>query len=201
MSIEFRYFAHPHEFAHFSPTPATCDFCGELRPYYSGPFFGLDDERETICEECLAGGRLEPLEMATNSGDIAALRRHLATTHPEMSEAEIERVARQRTIEVETRTPSPQTWQYFDWPAHCGDYCRYIKEVGQPELLALAADGDGPAYLAAHASDISDIEHAREVWEGIRPDAPTDISQAYSVGVYLFTCLVCGEHVLLWDCD
>ncbi|HEX5572371.1 MAG TPA: CbrC family protein, partial [Ktedonobacterales bacterium] len=134
-------------------------------------------------------------------GDIAALRRHLATTHPEMSEAEIERVARQRTIEVETRTPSPQTWQYFDWPAHCGDYCRYIKEVGQPELLALAADGDGPAYLAAHASDISDIEHAREVWEGIRPDAPTDISQAYSVGVYLFTCLVCGEHVLLWDCD
>lgn len=45
MSIEFRYFAHPHEFAHFSATPTTCDFCGKLRPYYSGPFFGLDEDR------------------------------------------------------------------------------------------------------------------------------------------------------------
>jgi uncharacterized protein CbrC (UPF0167 family) len=120
---------------------------------------------------------------------------------PGLSAAERDRIAHERTVEVEARTPSLQTWQDFDWPAHCGDYCRYIKEIGQPELAALALDGDGPAYLAAHASDISDIEHAREVWEGIRPDAPTDISESYSVGVYLFSCLICGEHIVMWDCD
>lgn len=203
MSVEFRYFAYPHEFASFSTTPAKCDFCGEERPHYSGSFYGPDDERETICEECLVSGRLEPLEMTTNSGNIATLRRQLSELRPELSAEERERVARERTAEVEARTPSLQTWQYFDWPVHCGDYCQYIKEVGQPELAAIAPDGDGPSYLVAHASGwgITNIELARKVWEDIRPDTPTDISGAYSVGIYLFACLSCGEHIIMWDCD
>ena len=201
MSSEFRYFAHPHEFAHFAATPAICEFCGEARPHYSGRFYGSEKGSKNICEACLAGGRLETLNFTLNHGDSGALQRQLSEAHPELSAEEIERIAHERTVELEKRTPARLTWQDLDWPVHCGDYCRYIKEIGQPELVALASDGDGPAYLAAHAPDIEDIEFARDVWGGVRPDAPTDAAQVYSVGVYLFTCLVCGEHVILWDCD
>jgi hypothetical protein len=55
--------------------------------------------------------------------------------------------------------------------------------------------------LVAHAPDIADMAHAMEVWEGVRPDVPLDGRVAYSIGIYLFQCLNCGECVLLWDCD
>lgn len=203
MSVTFRYFAQPHEFSNYTTPPKACDFCGETRPYYSGPFFGPgdDEEREIICEDCLASGRLEQYDMTNNDGDHVALKCQLTEQRPDLTQEEIERLTRERTAELESRTPSPQTWQYIEWPAHCGDYCRYVKEIGQPELVALAADGDGAAYFAAHSPDISDIEHAREVWDGIRPDAPEDLSQQYSTGVYLFACLACDERIILWDCD
>ncbi|HEX8996066.1 MAG TPA: CbrC family protein [Ktedonobacterales bacterium] len=200
MTAAFRYFARPHTFSGYSAQPMLCAFCGEERLCYPGPFLGLTDE-EAICEDCLVSGRLQGADLTTNNGDARALRRQLRERHPELSEAEVERLSRERTDEIEARTPSPLTWQDFLWPAHCGDYCRYIKEVGQPEIIALASDGDGPAYLLTHADMVSDLEHAREVWEGVRPDAPSDLTISYSVGVYLFECLVCGERILLWDCD
>lgn len=201
MSITFRYFAQPHAFSNYTIQPAPCGFCGELRPYYAGPFFGPDDDRERICEECVANGRLEAADLTLNEGDIAALRTQLAERRPDLAQEDIERMAHERSAEVNARTPAPQTWQDLFWPAHCGDYCRYLKEVGQPEIFALAPDGDGPAYLLAHADGVDDIEHARDVWEGVRPDAPRDASLAYSQGVYLFECLTCGEHLMTWDCD
>src|SRR5579864_108110 len=106
MSVEFRYFSHPHEFANFVATPAKCDFCGQMRPHYSESFYGPDDERETICEECLAGGRLEALEMTTNNGNLAMLRRQLAELRPDLSAEERDCIARERTAEVEARTPT-----------------------------------------------------------------------------------------------
>lgn len=201
MASPFRYFARPHDFAAYTAEPSRCSFCDETRPCYSGPFYGYGDDLESICESCLAGGRLEQAQLSDNSGNIGLLRRQLAELHTTMPEAEIERIARERTAEVEARTPSPQTWQPFLWPVHCGDYCRYLKEVGRPEIIALAPDEDGPAYLLARADMVSDIEHAREIWEDVRPDAPQGRPLAYSIGVYLFQCLVCGEHFLLWDCD
>ncbi len=200
MDASFRYFAYPHDFSSYTAQPKRCEFCGETRPCYAGPFVGPTDE-ETVCEECLASGRLQRANLTTNNGEIRALRRQLTELHPDLSEVEIERIAQERTEELEARTPSPLTWQDFLWPAHCGDYCKYLKEVGQPEILALAPEKDGPAYLVAHADMISDMEHAREVWEAIRLDTPRDATDSYSLGVHLFACLVCGERILLWDCD
>lgn len=182
------------------PNQPPAIFCGELRPNFS-PFLGISKGRKVICETCLASGRLDSLNVILNGSDSGTLLRQLAELHPEMSREKIERIARERTVELETRTPSPRTWQDFTWPIHCGDYCCYIKEIGQPELVALAPDGDGPAYFTAHSPDISDIAHAHEVWADIRPDAPLDVERVFSVGVYLFTCLACGEHIILWDCD
>ncbi|MFI5273075.1 MAG: CbrC family protein [Ktedonobacterales bacterium] len=110
-------------------------------------------------------------------------------------------IAAEPTAELEQRTPHLVTWQDFFWPAHCGDYCRFLKEVGQPEIERLATVGGGIAFLAAHCPDIADRQYAMEIWQAIRHDTPAGNSIAYAVSVHWFRCLVCDESVLLWDCD
>lgn len=200
MIARFRYFRAAHQFSTYQETPQRCDMCGREGMGYAGPFYGIRNI-EFVCEDCLLTGRLQEYNITTNEGDMAALRQQLHALHPHLSDAERERLAHERTIELEHRTPHLVTWQDFFWPAHCGDYCRFVKEVGKPELTQLSPDGDGEAFLAAHAHDITDNTQAHAVWESIRPDIPTDGHAAYSVGVYLFRCLNCGEHVLLWDAE
>jgi uncharacterized protein CbrC (UPF0167 family) len=98
---------------------------------------------------------------------------------------------------VEERTPGVETWQDFDWPAHCGDFCRFEREVGQAELTALASDGDGHRFFREHVYDghLAGLE-----WEHFPPSAPSP-EAAYSVGIYLFRCVECERPILLWDAD
>lgn len=201
MAVEYHYFARPHDFSTFKPEPRRCDLCGERRAGYdAGGFLGRRDV-DVVCEVCLSSGRVQDAGIITNDGDSTTLCGQLAQMRRDLSEEAIKALADERTAELEGRTPHVPTWQYLLWPAHCGDYCRYLKEVGQPEIVSLAPDGDGPAFLVAHTPDIDDIEHACEVWKDIRPDAPQNLGVTYSVGAYLFQCLTCGEYVLLWDCD
>lgn len=197
----FRYFLHPHEFSNYQEEPRHCDICGRTQSGYEGPFAGEHDEVEFVCEDCLSSGRLQELDLSTNDGNVSSLRRQLRVLEPQLADVELDRLARERTAAIEHRTPCIMTWQDFFWPTHCGDYCRFIKEVGQPELNQLSPEGNGVAFFAAHASDIEDMDSAREIWEGIRPDAPSDGKDGYTTGVYLFRCLVCGQYVVLWDCD
>ncbi len=50
----FGYFEHPHEFSTYRTVPALCNVCGQSRPGYAGPFYGLRDV-EFVCEDCLTG--------------------------------------------------------------------------------------------------------------------------------------------------
>lgn len=200
MTFAFRYIERPHEFSTYQEEPRTCDLCGSDRPGYGEPFYG-PGEITFVCEECLATGKLQRHNISTNQGDAGTLAAQLRESLPALDDAEREQIVRERTAELEHRTPLVVTWQDFFWPAHCGDYCRFIKEVGQPELASLSSDGNGPMFLAAHVRDIEDLDHALEIWDDIRPDNPADGSLEYSLGVYLFQCLTCGEYVLLWDRD
>jgi uncharacterized protein CbrC (UPF0167 family) len=200
MAATFRYFVYPHQFSTYQEQPERCGVCGNVTSGYAGPFYGPLDIK-FVCEGCLSSGRLRRLDISTNHSDIAALRVQLSALHPELSEDERERIAQDRTEELEYQTPLPVTWQELVWPAHCGDYCRFLKEIGQPELARLSPDGDGPAFLLAHAEGITDAGLASQVWADMRPDSPIDNSEAYALGVYLFRCLTCGEHMLCWDYD
>lgn len=201
MPPQYRYFTHPHRFSTFRSEPDVCGICGIERFGYGGPFYGPDDEIDFVCEECLGSGRLAELDSSTNSGDHVTLERQLRQLQSHLDEEAFQALVAERTAELEQRTPLLITWQDFYWPAHCGDYCRHVKEVGTPDLERLAPDGDGLSFFASHARDIDDIEHAREIWPGIRADSPESGKIAYDVGVYLFECLTCGERVLLWDCS
>lgn len=200
MSRTFRYFERPYDYSTYHEDAKRCDICGEDRPVYDGPFYGERDDIERVCEECLAAGRLRDLDLETNEGDSAALRASLAALRPELNEVERERIGRERDDEVRHMTPHVVTWQDFIWPVHCGDYCRYVGEVGQRDLLALAPDGsDGPAFLMTHdyQRTITDIALARDIWDGI----PREMVIANSPAVYLFRCLTCDEPLLIWDAD
>lgn len=201
MAIMFRYFERPHDFSTYQAEPRSCNLCGQVRFGYAGPFYGLDRDIEFVCEECLASGRLAERGITTNEGDIAALRKQLTERHPDFDAEERAALAAARTAELHSRTPHLVTWQDFFWPAHCGDYCAFVKEVGAPDVRRLAGDQDPVAFLAAHLRNPMHEGEAREVWESIRPDAPQNSQTAYSVGVYHFRCLRCGEPVLIWDCD
>lgn len=162
--------------------PGACGVCGETRAGYEGPFSGGDDV-ELVCEPCLVAGRSAERGLSTNEGDTAALRRQLA------ERGDPQTLVEERRAELEERTPYLVTWQAWHWPAHCGDFCRFERQVGRRELTELAADGDGErVYRAAVAEEPLDWEHL-----------PPDGDAVYDVGVYLFRCLVCEAPVIRWD--
>lgn len=198
MEPRYHYFAMPHEFSTYTPEPHHCDLCGGEAPGYEGPFYGTK-EVDFVCEECMMAGRLKDVHASTNDPDANALREQLQVKLPNQAEKKRENLMRSRSDEVAYATPPLETWQDFSWPAHCADYCRFLKEVGQPELNEAAPDGNGFAFFRTHTTGLTDEEHAREVWDQVREDRPENGAEPYAVGVYLFQCRECGEYVMYWD--
>jgi len=120
---------------------------------------------------------------------------------PDSKKNEVEARTCRRTDELEHRTPRLITWQDLSWPTHCGDYCRFVKEVGKPDLNELSPDGNGLLFLGRYLRGDIDSADVGEIWERIRLDSPKDVSVAYSIGVYLFQCLECGEYAILVDLE
>jgi uncharacterized protein CbrC (UPF0167 family) len=192
----YRYFREPHHYSTYSAAPQTCDLCGQTKSGYKGPFYGEADI-DFVSEDCLATGKLSEVAGTTNQGDTEALRSQLMERHPELRPAQIKNLVQELTAELEQRTPHLITWQDFDWPAHCGDYCCFIKLAGKRDLDKLAFDGNGREFYEKHAVDAG----VRDIWDDIRADSPKDNSEAYSPEVYMFQCLNCAEYVLLADFD
>jgi uncharacterized protein len=190
----FRYFARPHDprSSTWSDAYAACDVCGRMGPGFDGPFYG-EAECHRACEDCVASGGLEAEGLATNEGDVGALREQLAATEPDGGE----RLVRERTVELAHRTPPLVTWQHLLWPAHCGDYCRYESEVGRAELSALAPDGDGWRFFLDHVAESIPDGFSMEDLPLRAPEPGT----SSAVGVYHFRCVACGRSVIRWDCE
>lgn len=175
----FRYFTDPQRStaSTWTDEEQVCGVCGELRPGYAGPYYGLG-RLEHVCEPCLAGGRIADLGFQTNEG--------AAGPPPDRRE------------ELERRTPGLVTWQDFDWPTHCDDYCRFEREVGQEELDAVS-DGNGYEFFQRHLHP--DWREHQIEWEWVPRQAPSSREESNSPSVYYFRCLVCETPQLIWDID
>jgi uncharacterized protein CbrC (UPF0167 family) len=191
----FRYFRSPHHFSTYTAEPQRCHFCGEARPGYAGPFIGEADIR-FVCELCLTDGRLADADAAANDGDWDKLYQQLEDIHYRLHDEEIQMLAEPLRDELEQRTPPLPAWQDWPWPAHCGDFCEYIKEAGQPDLLAVAAPEGQPRLFGA-----KDDAAFREWWNGIRPDSPEDNATSHALAVYLFQCRHCNTFMVEWDAE
>jgi uncharacterized protein CbrC (UPF0167 family) len=162
------------------------------RSGYSGGFYGVE-ELDFVCEQCLVAGRLAERDFATNEGDLVALRAQLREIAPDRAE----QLEKDRTEELEQRTPHLVTWQDFRWPAHCGDYCEFVSEVGQKELTEMAPGGDGPAFLA-DSMDPRLAEFGLE-WMDLPPRAPSSRDEVYDPALFLFRCNEFRRYVMWWD--
>ena len=193
----FRYFKDPHHFSSYNVAGEMCPFCGLTRAGYSGGFYGESDQDdlEFICEVCLLAGKLTEKGLLLN--EAVELRPDIRDYYPQLSETEATTLTQQRTAELEQRTPGILAWQPLLWPVHCSDFCCFVKEAGQLDMHRLAPDGNGRAFFEAHLEEPG----RDDIWETVRPEAPVDNSVGYSVGVYLFQCIECGEYLITWDCD
>lgn len=195
----YRYFENPHAYAAWTEEARDCPLCGRRRPGYEGPFLGEEDI-DFVCEECLASGALADEDMTTNIGDMESLREQLQALHPEAGPHDVAAMVEERYAELAEETPRPVTWQDFLWPAHCGDFCRYVKEVGQEDLKQLAPDGDGCRFFLEHLAPDLRERTGPEVYDRLRRDSPRESRHGlHETAAYLFRCLECGTPILLWD--
>jgi uncharacterized protein CbrC (UPF0167 family) len=193
--MTFRYFRSPRHFSTYTAAPRRCHFCGRERPGYVGPFYA-QTEIGFVCEECLAAGRLAGADAAANQGDWDKLYQQLEDIEYRLHDEELQALAEPRRAELEQRTPPLTSWQDLLWPAHCGDFCEYVKEAGQPDLLAVASAEGQPRLFRS-----KDTPEFRAWWNGLRPDSPQDNATPYPIGVYLFQCLHCQQFVVEWDAE
>jgi uncharacterized protein CbrC (UPF0167 family) len=190
----YRYFRDPRAavVTTWQDEPGTCGLCGKEGPGYSGSFVGERD-CDFVCEPCLLRGALAEAELSTNEGDVGALRGQLAG----VPDAERERIVRDRTDELEHRTPSLVTWQELRWPACCGDWARFEGEVGRSELEQLAGGADAWRWFLDHVRDPGDVGFGSE---DLAPRA-SGRGEQWSLVVYHFRCTSCGRSILHWDCS
>lgn len=197
--VHYKYFENPHRFSAYSEEPQACDLCKNTRSGYQGPFYGESDI-EFVCEPCLYRGHLQQFDTYTNEPAALSIP-EIRAAQPELTQAEAERNRTQCKDELIYATPLLTTWQDFLWPAHCGDFCRCLGEVGKHELNALAPDEDGKAFFVKHLGAAKVDTKVDEVWPMIPDRITENKDEAYTIGVYLFRCLRCGEHAIHWDAD
>lgn len=194
---DFRYFALPHSFSTYTRKPHKCDFCGQKLPVYEGVFYGEEDA-EFCCEPCLLTGRLAEKGLFTNDASTSRLAARVAAVYTNWSPAERSAYVRERVQELKHRTPHLPTWQDWDWPVHCDDFCRFERIVGQKDIRALAGGNDADAFLKEH---LYEPDGESLSLADVRPDSPEDNTTSYSLEVYQFVCRTCAKPLFCWDIE
>jgi hypothetical protein len=85
-------------------------------------------------------------------------------------------------------------WQDHDRPEHCGQPARYLGDVGERELRALAGSDDYLPFLREHLVDGS--EYIDE--DAVPPHASSDDEDWDSL-IHHFVCAVCAQPLFIWD--
>jgi uncharacterized protein CbrC (UPF0167 family) len=181
--IEFKYFPGYLQWTELAKDP--CD-CPEQEPCLNGQWFHDPSVPEKVCISSLLSGQFRVDIPEYVQADLA---RSVRTAYPEWSTSEIAAHVELSTEEL-SRTP-PIPWvQNNNWPACCGDYCRYLGEWTQEQLTSDSADDDGLAYLLSilHDTDRMPIGDPEGLW--------ASIANEWTV-VFMFECLVCKRRVAI----
>jgi len=167
----FKYFSDPENFSFRIKEEAKCDICSEQGIWFSAGGFTGSSDIDCICDNCLANGALEELEIYSNEavgGD-----------------------AKETNI-IMHRTPALPTWQDTLWPCVDGEYCVFERIASKEDFLSLSEFRDS---LFSHGKENTDIEW---LW-ALMPDikVKNHIEGNFNVSVYLFTNK--GKKYCIWD--
>lgn len=229
----FRYFHNPYKYHAYSKERQECDVCHQnFSGYEVKGLYGAEaicDEINFICEKCLTEGKLRSLGCSTNSGNPTILRQQLENSlrlikpFPRLSDEEIKKLVKEKTEEIEYRTPRIYSFKSFNWPVHCGDYCCFIGEMGKEELNILSSNKNGRAFLDEILFERDILidphyfktgitkkrldqvykeaeEYLNWLWEYIPEHAPRKKTDPVSC-LLLFQCLHCNQYLAILDLD
>jgi uncharacterized protein CbrC (UPF0167 family) len=204
MQAEFKYFRDPERFAVILSKGTECDICHRVRRCFDASVFYGRERYTAFCFECVAAGRLAEVGAFGVNGDYGALKRQLQALNPGLPPDEVEQQARAITVRFEATTPKLLTWQDWAWPAHCGDYCQFVRMAGQADFNALAENGDGKRLFSTSlCRDLSESA-VDDIWTALKPGSIGGISDPadnWSPMAYIFRCLKCGAIVTGFDMD
>lgn len=198
--IEFKYFDKPEIFIGLKENPTICDTCQELKLCFDAEAFYGTDTLIAIYSECLANGKLLDKDVFTCKGDIEELKEQLVRLKPRLTTQEIEKIAIQKTIELEKMTPYLITWQDWAWPCADGDYCKFIGYGSKP-LYQKLAKGIPPEDFFRNSFYNSDT-YIDYLWEEVVPQKlinSFEESNHYSSIFYVFKSLNSDEIITVWD--
>ncbi|WP_207534867.1 CbrC family protein [Desertivirga arenae] len=201
----FKYFDRPEVFSGLKTEATTCDCCLQEKYCFDANFFSGTEDISSICPECLGSGKLLDKHIFSCSGDMTELIRQLKELHPSLTDSEIEKIAEEKTNELEKTTPYLVTWQEWDWPCADGDYCRFIGFGSRPLYNSLATTTSGEELFRNsfyyNLKDDSDIDY---LWQDVLPDEEVkdyNDSNEMSTLFYVFKSLNSEKIVTIWDCE
>lgn len=194
----YPYFADPENFSTWSAQAQECSLCGKESPGFEGPFFGEEDI-EFICEECLKNGEIVEIGATTNDGDMESLREQMAELQPALTQEQVAKEVEKKFAALAEQTPPMATHAPLLWPAHCGDFCVFVKEAGRADLKKIGPGGDGLAFFMMHFLQSDSKQDAEKIYKRMRPESTENNHISHSPAVYLFKCRACEEHFVLSD--
>lgn len=148
--------------------PAICQCCGNEAEYFRGMY--AVENVDCICPECFANGEAAKMFDGESIQDAEPIEN-----------------GADKIDELFHRTPGFISWQGEMWLAHCNDFCAFIGEVGNKELIAMGISEE--VYADYEKMGWYDIDTVREyLGNG-------------SLAGYLFRCLHCGKYRLYVDAD
>lgn len=205
MSNYYKYFLSPEKYSNVLDGSHECDICHEVKRCFDGSVYYGKEDYNAFCFECVEEGRLEEIDTTSVDPDVNELIMQLMKKHSNLSEGELKNISEELTRKLLYTTPSLTTWQDFLWPAHCGDYCQFIKIAGKEDFNKLSLDGNGKALFEKSLyGDLKELTDVDAVWEAICDnsiESTSDPNSNWDTSAYIFKCVVCGDIVTTWDCN
>lgn len=199
--MDFKYFDKPELFVGLRDTETACDTCGQNKLCFDAEVFYGADSLTSICPDCLASGQLKNKEVFTCVGDIAQLKNQIRRLNPNLTETEIEDIAKQKTIELEKTTPHLVTWQNWQWPCADGDYCKFIGYGSKPLYRGLATNSAVESFFKNSFYDSDSFND--DLWTEVLPQKEIknyNDSNQYGALFYVFKSLNSDKIITIWDC-
>ena len=168
----FKYLRDPRVAFEPNSDKITCECCQKKPAWiYRNGIYAIKDA-ENFCPECIVSGK------ASKTFD---------GTFNEASDSPIDNPAARK--ELETRTPTLNTWQEVCWAACCNDYCQFIKFM-TPE------DFDSPEIVQSLEETYNEEEEGPP-FEELAPIC----EESEEINLLLFQCPTCKKYYVKVDVD
>jgi uncharacterized protein CbrC (UPF0167 family) len=200
--MTFKYFDNPEVFVGLRSTATTCDTCRQTKLCFDAEAFYGSEDLTSICPECLEGGKLVDVDTTTCYGDIKKLVGQLKQANPSLTDVEIQEIANQKTIELQTTTPHLITWQDWNWPCADGDYCKFIGYGSKPFYTKLAKDIPVEEFFKTSFYEAESYND--DLWSEALPEKlikDYKDSSEYGTLFYVFKSLNSDGIITIWDCN